>query len=309
MGLSWSIMKMDLLFLLDWLPLASALSCWRVSRMVGSVCLWPRGSGVRRGRLGGRLRRDWLLKKLVGVLADLDVSMAMLWTAWKHSLMISSAPSSLWPYPNVLVHVAGGGEQSVTDVALVRPLPLPLCPGPAPLPPHPVHGLQVDVEVPGLGESPPTQPTLVGPLVSVRPQVSLQQWRHGELFLTGGTLEWQLDREPCWGRWRYSWRRGLPAWPSLDRAQLLLTPSSVSSNICLPFSHDVGCLGVGFKRENKSGKTKLVILWIYFNIMYSSANIKNIRTKPKNIKILKCCAHWRYNFILNAKVNSIIGSS
>ena len=50
-------------------------------------------------------------------------------------------------YPDVLVHVAGGGEQSVADVTLVRLQPLGVRPGPPSVHQHPVDGLQVDVEV------------------------------------------------------------------------------------------------------------------------------------------------------------------
>ena len=50
-------------------------------------------------------------------------------------------------YPYVLVEVAGGGEQSVADVTLVRLQPLRLGPGPAAVHQDPVDRLEVDVEV------------------------------------------------------------------------------------------------------------------------------------------------------------------
>ena len=97
----------------------------------------------------------------------------------------------------------------------------------------------MDVEVAGLRVSPPTQPTLVRPLLSVSPHMSLKERRDGELLLTGGTLEGNLDREPCRGGRGHSRRRGEPpAWLSLDMAQLILNTShALSSDICLPFSH------------------------------------------------------------------------
>ena len=72
-------------------------------------------------------------------------------------------------HPYVLVEVAGGGEQSVADVTLVRSQPLRLRPGPAAIHQDPVYRLQVDVEVPGLGVTPTAQPTPVRPLISVDP--------------------------------------------------------------------------------------------------------------------------------------------
>ena len=53
-------------------------------------------------------------------------------------------------YPYVLVEVAGGGEQSVADVTLVRSQPLRLGPGSTAVHQDPVYRLQVDVEVPRL---------------------------------------------------------------------------------------------------------------------------------------------------------------
>ena len=107
-------------------------------------------------------------------------------------------------YPDVLVHVAGGAEQSAADVALVRPHALRLCPSPAALHQDPVDGLEVDVEVPGLGVAPPTQPALVRPLVGVASQVSLQQGGDGELFITGGTFQGNLQGVACRGGWGHS---------------------------------------------------------------------------------------------------------
>ena len=92
MGLFWSMREIDVLFLFEFAPLARALSCWRVSSIVGAVRLcwnieaglmWDSGSG---GRVGARLKLVWLLRLgwiVVPVLGDLDVSMAILWTAWK----------------------------------------------------------------------------------------------------------------------------------------------------------------------------------------------------------------------------------
>ena len=106
--------------------------------------------------------------------------------------------------PDVLIHVAGGAEQSAADVALVRPHALRLCPGPAALHEDPVDRLEVDVEVPGLGVAPATQPALVRPLVGVTSQVSLQQGGGGEVFITGGTLQGNLEGVACRGGWGHS---------------------------------------------------------------------------------------------------------
>ena len=113
----------------------------------------------------------------------------------------------------MLVEVAGGGEQSVADVTLVRPHTLGFSPGPASLHQDPVYRLQVDVEVPGLRVAPTAQPTPVRPLIGVDPEVSLQQGRHGELFITGRTF--QRNLQPVTRRgWRRHSRVGglLPAW-------------------------------------------------------------------------------------------------
>ena len=112
----------------------------------------------------------------------------------------------------MLVHVAGGGEQSVADVTLVRSQPLRLRPGPAAVHQDPVDRLQVDVEVAGLGVTPPTQPALVRPLIGVGPEVSLQQGRHGELFITARTFQRNLQAVTR-GGWRRHSRVGglLPA--------------------------------------------------------------------------------------------------
>ena len=104
----------------------------------------------------------------------------------------------------MLVHVAGGGEQSATDVTLVWPHALGVRPGPAAVHEDAVYGLQVDVEVPGLGVAPATQPALVRPLVGVTSQVSLQQGGGGELFITGGTLQGNLEGVACRGGWGHS---------------------------------------------------------------------------------------------------------
>ena len=120
-------------------------------------------------------------------------------------------------YPDVLVHVAGGGEQSATDVTLVRPHALGVRPGPAAVHEDAVYGLQVDVEVAGLRVAPTTKPALVGPLIGVSPHVPLQQGRHVELFITGGALERHtVDGEASGGGRGHAWRRGL------DRAELYI---------------------------------------------------------------------------------------
>ena len=100
----------------------------------------------------------------------------------------------------MLVEVARGGEQSVADVTLVRPHTLRLSPGPASLHQDPVYGLQVDVEVPRLGVTPPTQPAQVWPLIGVAPLVSLQQGGDGEFFITGRTFQANLEGVTRGGR-------------------------------------------------------------------------------------------------------------
>ena len=93
-------------------------------------------------------------------------------------------------HPDVLVHVAGGGEKPVTDVTLVRPgrLQVPAT-APHPLLQNPVHGLHVHVQVAGLGVAAATQFALVGPVLAVAPHVSLQERGHAELSGTGGAGE------------------------------------------------------------------------------------------------------------------------
>ena len=126
----------------------------------------------------------------------------------------------------MLVHVAGGGEQSVANVTLVRPQALGVRPGSATVHQDAVYCLQVDVKVPRLGVTPATQPALVGPLVGVAPQVSLQQGGDGEFFITGRTFQWNLQGVTCRGGWRHSRVGGLlPAWwkHSLERLHQLFT--------------------------------------------------------------------------------------
>ena len=123
----------------------------------------------------------------------------------------------------MLVEVAGGGEQSVADVTLVRPQTLRLRPGPASVHHDSVYRLQVNVEVPRLGVTPSTQPALVRPLIGVAPLVSLQQGGDGEFFITGWTFQGNLQGVTTGGgrghpglggllpgRWRHS----------LDRSEL-----------------------------------------------------------------------------------------
>ena len=92
-------------------------------------------------------------------------------------------------YPNVLVHVAGGCEESVTDVALVRSRGLGVTPGPASVHMNTVDSLEVDIEVAGLGVASATEAACVWPLLGVCPHVSLEDAGHRELLVTGGTPE------------------------------------------------------------------------------------------------------------------------
>ena len=89
----------------------------------------------------------------------------------------------------MLVHVAGGREESVTDVALVRPRGLGVAAGPASVYVDPVHSLEVDIEVAGLGVASAAEAAGVWPLLSVCPHVSLQEAGHGEGHVTGGAAE------------------------------------------------------------------------------------------------------------------------
>ena len=109
----------------------------------------------------------------------------------------------------MLVEVAGGGEQSVADVTLVRSQPLRLGPGSTTVHQDPVYRLHVNVEVARLGVAPSTQPALVRPLIGVNPLVSLQQGGHGELFITGRTFQRNLQGVTRRGRRRHSWVGGL----------------------------------------------------------------------------------------------------
>ena len=95
-------------------------------------------------------------------------------------------------HPDVLVHVAGGSEEPVTDVALVGPghLRVPAA-APQPLLQDPVHGLHVHVQVAGLGVAAATHFALVGPFLAVAPHVSLQERGHAELAGAGGAGEGQ----------------------------------------------------------------------------------------------------------------------
>ena len=108
-------------------------------------------------------------------------------------------------YPYVLVEVAGGGEQSVTNVALVRSQSLRLGPGSAAVHQDSVYRLEVDVEVPRLGVTPTTQPAPVRPLVGVDPHVSLQDGGDGELFITGRTFQRNLQAVASGGGRRHPW--------------------------------------------------------------------------------------------------------
>ena len=92
-------------------------------------------------------------------------------------------------YPNVLVHVAGGCEESVTDVALVRSRGLGVTPSPASVHMNTVDSLEMAIEVAGLGVASATEAAGVRPLLGVCPHVSLQEAGHMELPVTGGAVE------------------------------------------------------------------------------------------------------------------------
>ena len=89
----------------------------------------------------------------------------------------------------MLVHVAGGCEESVTDVALVRSRGLGVAVGPASVHLYPVDSFEVDIEVSGLGVASAAEAAGVRPLLGVCPHVSLQDAGHRELLVTRGTLE------------------------------------------------------------------------------------------------------------------------
>lgn len=104
----------------------------------------------------------------------------------------------------MLVHVAGGCEESVTDVALVRSRGLGVAAGPASVYLYPVNSLEVDIEVAGLGVASATEAAGVRPLLGVCPHVSLQEAGHRELLVTGGTHEARGKRRGRRDPWRAS---------------------------------------------------------------------------------------------------------
>ena len=89
----------------------------------------------------------------------------------------------------MLVHVAGGCEQSVTDVALVSSRCLRITAGPTSVHVHSMDSLEVDIEVAGLGVAAATEAACVRPLLGVCPHVALEEAGHMELPVTGGAPE------------------------------------------------------------------------------------------------------------------------
>ena len=89
----------------------------------------------------------------------------------------------------MLIHVAGGCEESVTDVALVRSRGLRVTAGSASIHLNPMDSLEMDIEVAGLGVASATEAACVWPLLGVCPHVSLEDAGYTELLVTGGTPE------------------------------------------------------------------------------------------------------------------------
>ena len=89
----------------------------------------------------------------------------------------------------MLVHVAGGCEESVTDVALVSSRGLRITAGPTSVNVHSMNSLEVDIEVAGLGVAAATEVAGVRPLLGVCPHVALEEAGHMELPVTGGAPE------------------------------------------------------------------------------------------------------------------------
>ena len=92
----------------------------------------------------------------------------------------------------MLVHVAGGGEQPVADVALVRSGSLEMKPttysGTGWLQ-HSVNSLHVHVQVARLGVAASTDLALVRPVLAVASHVPLQEAGHAELARAGRALK------------------------------------------------------------------------------------------------------------------------
>ena len=92
----------------------------------------------------------------------------------------------------MLVHVAGGGEKPVADVALVRSRALQVnpttnsCSGRLQ---HSVNSLHVHVQVARLGVAASTDLALVRPVLAVASHVPLQEAGHAELARAGWALK------------------------------------------------------------------------------------------------------------------------
>ena len=88
----------------------------------------------------------------------------------------------------MLVHVDGGGEESVADVAPVRSYSLIVGLSSAPLHHDSMNSLQVDIEVPSLRVAPATDVAVVRSLLSVSSHVTLQERRYCKIFATSWAL-------------------------------------------------------------------------------------------------------------------------
>ena len=140
----------------------------------------------------------------------------------------------------MLIHVGGGCEHSIADVAPMRSYSINVGGSPAPIHHHTVDSLQVDIEVASLGVAPAADVAMVRSLMGMSPHVSVQQRGDGELFSTGGAGEREHGRRRRGGRrWRHSWGGRGPGGRRYPRRMGSLLDTSVLnhdryfSSVCL----------------------------------------------------------------------------
>ena len=78
-------------------------------------------------------------------------------------------------YPDMLIHVAGGREHSVTDVAFVWSVTFSIRSGSSSIHHDSMDRLEMNIQIPGLRIASTTQTALKWTLVCVRPHMSLKQ--------------------------------------------------------------------------------------------------------------------------------------